>query len=376
MKSFRALDVVLGVVIAGSLGFIGMRFFSAKEKGAISTNGPSAGGESAVTVVPNQQVKDAAIVALEPWGIPYGMGGQQVLAKTTMFDAATWSALVAAPDLQKLRRTQTDTCADQAMPVSHGLSIVVPDLLQGIQEGRSQFHIAPYRAYCSKVGDKFKVIRFSELANEPYAKLIGQVTVQDILQANLSQLSEEFLKAMGIIRGELVSALKSRADTKGSDLPISIFKYGAFEALANSGAAPVPTYFRYPVLDPASFSKWKAKYEGKYKVIDVRSAEESEAKPIPGAIRIPFELPAKLGNKSGRFSWSVTVADLDASKFEVLVALQSETRATQMLVVGSDPQDGRPFWALREMLRAGMSIAWFYEGSEKLIPLLTSNNPK
>lgn len=376
MKSFRALDVVLGVVIAGSLGFIGMRFFSAKEKDVISTNGPSASGESAVTVIPNQQVKDSAIVALEPWGVLYGMGGQQVLAKTTMFDASTWSTLVAAPDLQKLRRTQTDTCADQSMPVSHGLSIVVPDLLQGIQEGRSQFHIAPYRAYCSKVGDKFKVIRFSELANEPYAKLIGQVTVQDILQANLSQLSDEFLKAMGIVRSELVSALKSRADTKSTDLPISIFKYGGFEALPDSSSAPVPTYFRYPVLDAASFTKWKARFEGKFKVIDVRSAEESAAKPIPGAIRIPFELPAKLGNKSGRFSWSVKVADLDASKFEVLVALQSETRATQMLVVGSDPQDGRPFWALREMLRAGMSIAWFYDGSEKLIPLLTPSKAK
>lgn len=363
MKSSRVLDVVLILVIVGCGFYIGSRFWNEKSTAVNVEATQQATGPlvSAPAVNPNDV--DPAIAAIGSWGVPYGVGGQLLMAKTKAFDDSSWGQFVARDPLKGLRRQETDTCAMRAMPKSHGLSIVLPELLKKIENGTAQFHIAPFTSYCSRLGDKFEVLKFSEVADEPYVQHIGTVQVLDILQGKMSQFPNSFYDEMGIARDELVTALRGRSNLE--DLPISVFRYGKFQAVKTPASQPIPTYFRYPVLESGDLEKWAARVKGNYRVVDVRSADEVKAAPIPNAIHAPFGA-ANTSAASGKFSWAVKVSELDRSKFDV-ASLQTEVRDVPLLVVGSSKQDGRPLWALRELLRAGLNITWYYEGASSFI---------
>lgn len=364
MKTSRIFDVVLVLVIIGSGVYIGSRFMSGESSQVeskptgISTDAPLPANAISLSGL------DPSISAIGPWGVPYGIGGQLLMAKTKKFEESDWAKLVESDALKKLRRTETDTCASRLMPVSRGLSVVLPDLIKKIETGEAQFHIAPFTSYCSKVGDRFEVLKFSEVPNEPYVQHVGSVQVLDILQGKMSDFPVAFFERLGLTPDELLTALRGRSNVP--DLPISVFRYGKFEG-AKSNAAfasrPVPNYFRYPVLDRGDLAQWAGRLKNGYRVVDVRSEEEARKNPLPGAISAPF---AVAGSASGeKFSWSVTVSELDRAKFDIST-IQTTVREQPVLVVGASKEDGRPLWALRELLRAGINISWYYEGAAAL----------
>ena len=203
---------------------------------------------------------------------------------------------------------------------------------------------------CYKVGDRILIFAGGQAPNEPYISVVGEVEIKDIVRGPVADFPEKLFSLLGISKGRL-QPFDFQHPTDGS--VFAIFRF----APANFNIEP-PKFppLQFPLTKVITGEKAPNIYgDPNLTIIDVRSESEYRARSVPGAINIPFKI------KSNKFSWNVNLAEVQNSNFEI--ASLMDRRNQPVAVVGADRTDGRSFWAISEMYRAGFRrLIWLPEG--------------
>jgi hypothetical protein len=347
-----ALDVLLGLAILGSVGFIAYSFLG---KPASNNVGQSPALSADPVVVPQNSVSLAAPTEA---GLP-GVKWQNLHSTLKSIGDSEWSNLT---ELSRQIAPQSNACVDQAVSEQRALAFWDMDLARRVSTGDLDFVVEPTGLRCFRQGLKLGVLRYSTELDEKFVSFLGGVEVVSVFTIPARRLPDMFLSRAGISRAEMDEALKlvSPPGRKVfSEMTLIRIKPAArlvapSEPLAHIVFAPVGS---------DKIAKFLQKFN-KFRVIDLRTEAERASAPIAGALLTPYQLSG--GNSV--FSWDVTNKDLQGHEFNLLAALAAAKDSNlPILIVGREPKDGRPVWALRALIYSGfLSGYWYLDGGSSL----------
>lgn len=342
----RIVDIVLVVVILSAAGFIGYRYFMASEASRPTTAGP----------LDSNPIVTGPVVGLaretERPAHP-----QWLLVKVQPIESAAYDAVLAKHTGALVQLEETAGCASDSVPTP-AVSLLDQVVAERVKKGELQFLFGFKQARCYKKNQKLSVLYYGNAESEPFVALLGDVTVESVVENEPSQMPEELLKLMGVSREEYNDFVGFRRPQGLKDI---IVKFGSLQpAKATSGIVPLG-FPRAEVVTAAEVPKLAASVPG-LRVLDVRSADEYHAGhlQVQGVRNVPFVLPPSVPKE---FAWNVLNRDVLQSKFDAMSVGQG---AAPVLVYGDSVKDPRPLYAMADLIRLGYrQIYWLREGFSK-----------
>ena len=356
MKS-KALDLVLVAVVILSGSFIGYRLLVKKEPVTSS---------AANFANPEGPKKNDAAEFIRPdipANVPFGVSQKMVL-KIKPQTKEDWEKAVAEGQGSRYLVEQTDVCKSPIAPILYGYTLLVPAVANQISEGKIKVLNDSLGRTCIKRGAFLPLIKISFMPAEPAMKVLGNVTIAEILQVPYSEMTEPLAQAFGMTLKEFRD-FNSGPVTFGSR-KISLLRFNKLEAPIVEKNKPTRAFPRTPLIVPSALPAWLAAHP-RATVIDVRSKRESMQLPLNfkgNIIQAPY-LPI---DGKPTFRWDKTVNEIYSDKQDIEPILNAtknqETDPVELLVVGSSPEDGRAPWTLFNILTIKLDrVFWYYEGA-------------
>lgn len=368
MKS-RALDLILAAVIVLSGGFIGYRLLVKKEPVTAAAIGVEPQTKLAGDVAPG------FIRPAIPQNVPFGFG-QRMALKIKVQTKEEWEKAVAAGNATRYLVDQTDACKNPVAPVLYAYTLLMPDVAAQVTKGTIKVLPDGLGRTCIKRGALLPLVFYSFMAEEPAMKVIGNITIADILQVPFNEMTEPLAQAFGMTLKEFRDFNAGPA-LAGSG-KISFLRFNKLEESVVDKNRPVRAFPRTPLVFPAALQNWLQAHP-RTTIIDVRSKEESTQLPLNfkgNIISAPY-MP-KDGKTS--FRWDKTVNEINSDKQDIEPILSAtknqEIDPIDLLVVGSAPEDGRATWALYNILTLRLDhVYWYYEGAASFNQALGTTPP-
>lgn len=347
----RLIDLALVIVIVLSVAFVAYRLFSPKTNTRVVT-------PTSAPLPPAASIQGSKRAA--------GAGGGWFSWLSTFHHIADadWKTLLNDPGVAAHVSKSTKSCDDQNSPKLWSLFIEDPNAVEKLTKNEFRIAFDPADRLCVRLQDAVNVVYTETQDTRAYLTFVGRVDVESILNLNSHQWPTSLLSALGLTQEDINQNLKLPAGIKKSVSPL--FRWSKLRPGQPDALPPRPT-----TLIPMTRMRFEATAPAKYLVVDLRPPEvaEKEVSTLKKnsrleMISIPFLLPPGV---SSTFSYSVTVAQLKRSVFEVeKILLTDKSKFAGVVLVGSGPTDGRPLWAERSLQRLGLKLFDFPEGAQHL----------
>lgn len=236
MKS-RAFDLILAAVIVLSGGFIGYRLLVKKEPVTSTTV-----GIEPQTKLPGDTAEGFIRPDL-PQNIPFGFG-QKIALKIKAQTKEDWEKAVAAGNGARYLVDQTDACKNPVAPVLYAYTLLMPSVATRVTKGTIKVLPDGLGRTCIKRGMLMPVVLYSFVAAEPAMRVIGNMTVAEILQVPYNEMTDSLAQAFGMTLKEFRDFNSSPA-LAGSG-KISFLRFNKLEEPVVDKNRPVRAFPRTP----------------------------------------------------------------------------------------------------------------------------------
>lgn len=349
----KLVDIILVVVILGSVGFIGYRIFEKRSSGPTDPSSLLGGAPKLdAPALPSS----TPMTAINPTGA-YGVGTQAVFAQQPKLDPAAWAAALAKEKLTPVEESakckEKDAAADEYYQI---LSIDLRDRL--IANGGGV--VARYGGKkCQRKGQTLTLQYYGQGPEENYIANMGVYSVAEVVELDRERVSNDLWSLLKTSREEnrsphskmMLLRIEKRGDTKADS------------------SGPPTTHFRYKYLNDAKLdSTPDLKKSAEPVILDLRSAALQKSAPILGATPIEFKTEGS-PLKGDAFRWDVKVSEIEKTNVAlqpVMDLAKNSDKTKPLFVVGENEKDGRPFWLLRSLSALGFeNVYWFNGSAEK-----------
>lgn len=336
------IDIILLVVILGSVGFIGYRILGP------SSPVPSTG--TARTTSPTSPIPNSTPVVVDNPAQP----------PIPTVEDSEWKQIISDPVLNAARVKRADGCAELGNHRQWGFWTNNAARIKQIEDGKPQTFWGLKDFQCIEVEQPLPLVVFSEKADEPVVQYLNTMKVADIISIEIRKIPDAYYKSQNssVELFEQYLAPKRNVGPGARDNIIRLVPITG-TAPAKPDAQTAPAIVPYGKVIHKEVQEAFLKSHPQAVIVDVRSTTEFANGSLPGAINIPFT-PAP--RKESAFSWDVKNSDLAESKFDVS-QIYPKFRGRPVIIVGSQPGDGRAFWAMTFLSRlAGNQIYLLYGG--------------
>lgn len=348
----KRVDVLLAIIIIASLGFIAFRTFQQAPVSPITaSNKLPSGGQ----------------VPMRLSAAPRPRPPLWFLEQLKNISITQWNQILVDSQLQSFLVEATKGCSQPGRERGRGLYLVRTDLAKKMAMGELPLSINSGDFTCYQKGETIALLAFDLAPTSLLVENIGIVHIDDIVQAPLSQFSESFFSALGANRNDIKVFFESYdSDTQSAK---SIDPNFFIMYLTEARPAANPRFERPPAAFPtADIVKYpEIMSRASKKIVDVRSATEFGRYHIQDSINAPLTV----SGTPPRFDPAITVEAVGKMNFPIADLLPY--RDSLIVVIGQNPDDPRPFYALSRLFRLGFKrLAWIYEGVDS-IPQPTSD---
>ncbi|MBK7889861.1 MAG: hypothetical protein IPJ84_03160 [Bdellovibrionales bacterium] len=241
---------------------------------------------------------------------------------------------------------------------------MIPEVAQGVTDGKIKILFENMGRVCIKAGVSIPILKVSFDASQPALSVIGTATIADILQIPFRDVDDNLAKALGLTLEDF--RLAGSAALQAGSEKINFLRFSKLDPPIFDKKRPTRLFPNTPVILTNRLSEW-LRGRSKVVVVDVRSKEET--------VQVPLKFKGPVINspyhpKDGKnaFNWDKTVGEINGDRFDVEEILEisrnQEENATDFLVVGASPEDGRVPWALYTLLNLRLrNVYWYYDGA-------------
>lgn len=370
MRRFASVDLLLALSILGSAGFIAYRLIDAKNKEAGAPTSVSTTLKPPVSAARStEEIEQDTFI--QQYGKVYGLRIQNWASSHWRMDAEKWQKALYRPDIRPSVVSSTKTCGTNA-PQLPALFVFTPELRAHFEKNAQEtvFDIGDRR--CWKVGQAFEVV-YVNLASggnldKPFLEYAGSATLESLVVLNRATSTPEMLAAFGETKDFMEEFFTGVSDPKANYVLARV-------SPRTKASKDVPKIIHYyPRTKILSRATIKNELTKPYLILDVRSADEIAAKPLPeslakNAINTPFQMEGRKPTAPIEFDWAVTLRQIQSANFDVakLLEITNAQRPETVIFIGATPTDARPLYAIKESLEGGLdNIAWYIDGAEAL----------
>lgn len=359
----KLVDILLVMIITLSVAVIGYSYLHPQNP---TTNGMyniQAQNQALEVTRPTKlEIEEAPQLSNRPSPM-FGTKPQKLLLSIPSVSDADWQRLKQSPELAPYLGQSTAVCSDPNYAREIALKLNVREAAKRIQSGELQFIIDLRAARCINVGETLIVLSFSQEQDEPFVSQHGAVTITDILEIPFGKIPKTLWTTLNL-DSQKTSMLVPDADQR-----VVVVRYKKVSSPPFPENKPPAAFTNYRT---ARVSEIKTLLHSKrFVLVDVRSEKERAALQIANAVGIPLQVPGQPSDGQPTFSWKLSSGQLSTAKFDtpalIRVTDEQQGRDTPLLVFGSSDEDGRPFWALRELFSIGFSdVVWYVDGATSL----------
>jgi hypothetical protein len=321
----RLFDFVIVVAIVASAGVIGWRYF----------------GSSKINPVVADHTVGRDVIALQ--GVNQGSGVLERDLRTARWRAVGGSAraLFAANGLQPLM--ETPICKSPGQRPMEAIVAERADIVEAVAAKNFDVYLGDRDSRCYKSGSKLRVVVFDRMvANGAFARFAGWITIRQLYFGAVAKIPDLVFQALGIEKSE-------HAKFFGGADPETVFIFDSYIPDDGSQAA-LPLLPRAEKVPYSSLDAIRSRHKDVV-VVDLRSAREAEASPVPGAHSLPVELDPMIANKS--FFQVQRQELLNGAKYNsahLLSLLREKSESTALVLIGANEEDLRPAPVAMELL--------------------------
>lgn len=365
MSKNRALDIGLGLLIVGAIGFIGYRVMAPKSAGNGSDGGTESSGGEKIAVVSTGALAPGPQVVTRA---PFGQRPQAAFAKQKKMDSSAWRSLTDKYKLDQLPKTKKCQSLETSSAVGNpqdGAYQVLSKLLRERLVENGGGIVARYGGKrCHSVNQELQFVYFGESPDEPYVSEMGSYKIESIVEFDRMKMPPQFWEDLGLDPKEVTSISNPFPDTT----LLKVVKQGG----PSGRISGIPEHFRYQRLveadlDGALFKKAVA--AGAVAVLDIRTEAKQKEYPFDDALVFDFAVRNANGKELTGFNWDVRVSEIEKvaipnEKILTAVARQSGGQSL-LLVIGESEFDPRPFWLLHILSGLELQNVRWYGGDPK-----------